>query len=201
MTDAVNGEISTPATDIETSDDVTKAPRFDIENEADEGDLTISPPSDETTVNPILTNAEGTGATTVAVISIEETEEEVTIVTTIKPASLAEDETVTDTIVEATTAVIEDESSTDNQESELDTTTVSSEHGDHEFLCKESIVGEEESDIPLECVLTNGDEERTVVIVIPRDSLGGQRDKIFNKNVKIVVKDFMVMERSPRTLS
>merc|ERR1712106_407053 len=115
-----NGEISTPATDIETSDDVTKAPRFDVENEADEGDLTISPPSDETTVNPILTNAEGTGATTVAVISIEETEEEVTIVTTVKPA---EDETVTDTFIEATTAVIEEESSTDNQESELDTTT------------------------------------------------------------------------------
>jgi len=198
MTDAVNGEISTPATDSETSADVTKAPRFDIENEADEGDVTIAPQSDKTTLNPILTNSEGTEATTVKVISIEETDEEVTIVTTVKPA---EDKTVTDTIIEATTAVIEVESSTDNQESELDTTTVSSEHGDHEFLCKESIVGDEESDIPLECVLTNGDEERTVVIVIPRDSLGGDRDKLFNKNVKIVVKDFMVMERSPRTLS
>merc|ERR1712106_1242995 len=175
------GDISRPATDRETIDDVTKAPRFDIENEADGGVATIASQSDETTVNPILTNAEGTGATTVAVISIEETDVEVTIVTTVKPASLAEDETVTDTIIEATTAVIEVESSTDNQESELDTTTVSSEHGDHEFLCKESIVSDEDSDIPLECVLTNGDEERTVVIVNPRDSLGGQRDKLFNK--------------------
>ena len=39
----------------------------------------------------------------------------------------------------------------------------------------------------MECVLTNGEEERTVVKVIPRDSLGGGRDILFDKNVKIVV--------------
>eukprot|EP00091_Calanus_sinicus_P004199 TRINITY_DN14425_c0_g1_i1.p1 TRINITY_DN14425_c0_g1~~TRINITY_DN14425_c0_g1_i1.p1 ORF type:complete len:125 (-),score=51.85 TRINITY_DN14425_c0_g1_i1:107-481(-) len=102
---------------------------------------------------------------------------------------------------ETTESMVEGENSTDQEASEMDTSTPSSEYGDHEFLCKEAAVGDEESDVPMECVLTNGEEERTVVIVIPRDSLGGGRDKLFDKNVKIVVKDFMLMERSPRTLS
>merc|ERR1712098_657568 len=88
-------------------------------------------------------------------------------------------------------------------EEEEDTTTPRSEYEnpDQEFLCKESFKSDENSDIPLECTLTNGEDERTVLIVIPGDSLGGDRNKLFNKNVKIVVKDFMVMERGPRTLS
>merc|ERR1712142_861260 len=90
-----------------------------------------------------------------------------------------------------------------SEEEKEDTTTPRSEYEnpDQEFLCKESFKSDENSDIPLEGILTNGEDERTVLIVIPGESLGGDRNKLFNKNVKIVVKDFMVMERGPRTLS
>ena len=70
-----------------------------------------------------------------------------------------------------------------------------------EFLCKDSKPGVEDSDIPLKCVLSNGENERTVVIVLSKESLGVTRDKLFDKNVKLIVKDFMLMERSPRNLS
>merc|ERR1711874_392116 len=220
----------------------TKAPRFDIENEQNEEDVSITPEADEiTTMNPKQIDAEDTETTTVAVISIEETDDVITIVTTAKPMVKAEEEQDTtnkDKIIEQTTASLIDvespmekddasdittttQSDTDDiidqttlsaievespmvketSDSDVTTTTQSSEYGDHEFLCKESAITDADSDVPLECVLTNGEDERTVVIVIPRDSLGGNRDKLFNKNVKIVVKDFMVMERNPRSLS
>merc|ERR1719376_1272753 len=67
----------------------TKAPRFDTENELKEDDSTNAPDVEETTnaaefttLNPIVDDAE---TTTVAIISIEETDDEVTIVTTAKP--------------------------------------------------------------------------------------------------------------------
>merc|ERR1711874_553093 len=197
----------------------TKAPRFDIENEQNEEDVSITPEADGiTTMNPKQIDAEDTETTTVAVISIEETDDVITIVTTAKPMVKAEEEQDTtnkDKIIDQTTvSAIEVESpmvketsdtdittTTQRDKEDEDTTTQSSEYGDHEFLCKESAITDADSDVPLECVLTNGEDERTVVIVIPRDSLGGNRDKLFNKNVKIVVKDFMVMERNPRSLS
>ena len=47
----------------------------------------------------------------------------------------------------------------------------------------------------------DGDEEKTVMLIIPRDSLGDiSLDRLFDKNVKIIVKDFMIMDRSPRRL-
>jgi len=209
----------------------TKAPRFDIENELNEGDTTPTPEVDNmtitaelTTLNPLVDDTE---STTVAIISIEETDEDVTIVTTAKPYIPADDEDTENTNEQETTTsenIIEDatepqlevettmdeETSNDaittrvpSEEEKEDTTTPRSEYEnpDQEFLCKESFKSDENSDIPLECILTNGEDERTVLIVIPGDSLGGDRNKLFNKNVKIVVKDFMVMERGPRTLS
>merc|ERR1712106_852651 len=210
-------EINAPAqgvTEMPQSEDTTtdlghdstgKAPRFDIENEDQQGAGTTTESSETTeteeftTLNSIHDEA-GVKPTTVTVVSVKETNEEVMFVTTVKPTAVTDDdrESNDEEDIDMTS-----ENSDNEQVTEVDTTTESSEYGDHdhEFLCKESIVSDDESDIPLECVLTNGDEERTVVIVIPRDSLGGERDKLFNKNVKIVVKDFMVMERSPRTLS
>merc|ERR1712055_722373 len=61
----------------------------------------------------------------------------------------------------------------------LDTTTITSEIGDHEFLCKETGDGNTNVDVPLKCVLTNGDEELTVRIVIPGDTLNGDKKKLF----------------------
>merc|ERR1711970_994612 len=110
--------------------------------------------------------------------------------------------TADDIIEQSTESLIEEENPTESETSDTDisttthsvqeeetTTTPSDEYSDHE------------SDVPLECVLTNGEDKRTVFLVIPGDSLGEDRNKLFNKNVKIVVKDFMIMERGPRTLS
>jgi len=209
----------------------TKAPRFDIENEMKDGDTTNAPQVGETTNAEKFTTSipivDGTETTTVAIISIEETDDEVTIVTTAKPYIQEDDEgnentveqetTTADAIIEqATESLIEGEipkdpetsdtdmSTTTQREQEEETTTTPSDEysdHDHEFLCKESVISDNDSDVPLDCVLTNGEDERTVVLVIPADSLGGDRNKLFNKNVKIVVKDFMIMERGPRTLS
>merc|ERR1712025_881442 len=204
----------------------TKAPRFDTENELNEGDTTPTPEVDNmtitaelTTLNPLVDDTE---STTVAIISIEETDEDVTIVTTAKPNVTADDDedtentneqetTTSENIIEDATepqleveTTMDEETSNDaitttvqSEEEKEDTTTPRSEYEnpDQEFLCKESFKSDENSDIPLECTLTNGEDERTVLIVIPGDSLGGDRNKLFNKNVKIVVKDFMVMER------
>merc|ERR1719471_1811977 len=60
---------------------------------------------------------------------------------------------------------------------------------------------ENNEDVPMECTHMDGDEEKTVLLIIPRDSLGDiTLDRLFDKNVKIIVKDFMIMDRSPRRL-
>jgi len=224
-------EKTTKGSPSPADDAPTKAPRFDTENELKEDDTTNAPDVDETTnaaefttLNPIVDDAE---TTTVAIISIEETDDEVTIVTTAKPYiqedvegnenTVEQEITTADDIIEQSTeSLIEEENPTESETSDTDisttthsvqeeetTTTPSDEYSDHdhEFLCKESSVSDDKSDVPLECVLTNGEDKRTVFLVIPGDSLGGDRNKLFNKNVKIVVKDFMIMERGPRTLS
>merc|ERR1719312_577702 len=222
-------EKSTTGSPSPDDDAPTKAPRFDIENEMKDGDTTNAPQVSETTNAEKFTTSmpivDGTEPTTVAIISIEETDDEVTIVTTAKPYIQEDDEgnentveqetTTADAIIEqATESLIEGEIPKDPETSDTDmstttqreqeeetTTTPSDEYSDHEFLCKESVISDNDSDVPLDCVLTNSEDERTVVLVIPADSLGGDRNKLFNKNVKIVVKDFMIMERGPRTLS
>jgi len=222
-------EKTTTGSPSPADDAPTKAPRFDTENELKKDDATNTPDVDETTIVAEFTTlnaiVDDTETTTVAIISIEETDDEVTIVTTAKPYIQEDDEgnentveqeitTADDIIEQATESLIEGENTTELVTSDTDTstttqsvqeeettTTPSDEYSDHEFLCKESSISDDNSDVPLECVLTNGEDKRTVVLVIPGDSLGGDRNKLFNKNVKIVVKDFMIMERGPRTLS
>merc|ERR1719412_3075592 len=156
-------------------DTPTKAPRFDTENELKEDDTTNAPDVDEatnaagfTTLNPIVDDAE---TTTVAIISIEETDDEVTIVTTAKPyiqedvegnENTVEQEvrTADDIIEQSTESLIEEENPTESETSDTDisttthsvqeeetTTTPSDEYSDydHEFLCKESSVSDDKS--------------------------------------------------------
>merc|ERR1712227_1156249 len=73
---------------------------------------------------------------------------------------------------------------------------------DQQFLCSQTeAVIENNEDVPMECTHMDGDEEKTVLLIIPRDSLGDiTLNRLFDKNVKIIVKDFMIMDRSPRRL-
>eukprot|EP00092_Neocalanus_flemingeri_P035239 GFUD01038343.1.p1 GENE.GFUD01038343.1~~GFUD01038343.1.p1 ORF type:complete len:1287 (+),score=506.35 GFUD01038343.1:270-4130(+) len=207
---------------VDTVDDISteKTPGFDAVNEGQmdvsNGVTKIPADTDEeifSTINPNLNES-----TTVTVISIEESDGEITIVTTARPTIATDlgtedvditgeknDEATTEkSKEEETTHIYEIDIATDSEiavDVKTDITTTSPEVGDHEFRCKESAGADNENtDVPLECVLTNGEEEKTVFILIPREALGGDRDKLFDKNVKIVVKNFMIMERSPRAL-
>eukprot|EP00092_Neocalanus_flemingeri_P069905 GFUD01085746.1.p1 GENE.GFUD01085746.1~~GFUD01085746.1.p1 ORF type:complete len:453 (-),score=190.54 GFUD01085746.1:22-1209(-) len=206
---------------VDTVDDISteKTPGFDAVNEGQmdvsNGVTKIPADTDEeifSTINPNLNES-----TTVTVISIEESDGEITIVTTARPIATdlgtedvditgeKNDEATTEkSKEEETTHIYEIDIATDSEitvDVKTDITTTSPEVGDHEFRCKESAGADNENtDAPLECVLTNGEEEKTVFILIPREALGGDRDKLFDKNVKIVVKNFMIMERSPRAL-
>merc|ERR1719323_2525102 len=72
---------------------------------------------------------------------------------------------------------------------------------DQEFICTGAASSESETtgDVPMMC--KHVDEEKTVMLIITKESLGDVTlDRLFDKNVKIVVKDFMIMDRSPRKL-
>ena len=71
---------------------------------------------------------------------------------------------------------------------------------DENFLCKLLQTGDDSVDLSLNCEHLSGDQEKSVMLLIPRDIIGDRKDRLFNKNVKIVVKDFMLMDRSPRRL-
>ena len=78
-----------------------------------------------------------------------------------------------------------------------DDTTVQT-PADQEFICT-PIESESNGDVPMNCAHVDG--EKTVMLIIPGESLGDvSLDRLFAKNVKIVVKDFMIMDRSPRIL-
>merc|ERR1719317_1459546 len=78
-------EKTTTGSPSPADDSPTKAPRFDIENEMKDDDKTNAPQVGETTNAEKITTSipivDGTESTTVAIISIEETDDEVTIVT------------------------------------------------------------------------------------------------------------------------
>merc|ERR1711971_1514284 len=74
--------------------------------------------------------------------------------------------------------------------------------GMHEFDCSEFTDAElafaDPNQIPLECRLRpkDGGEPKTVYILIPKEGLDLTR--LFDKNVKVVVKDLMIMDISPK---
>merc|ERR1712110_1021329 len=145
--------------------------------------------------------------TTMRVISVEDEGDSVTVVT-MRPST-----EVTDMDMEgsgnsdATTTmqpIMEDDqesSATDDAESttqaEATTETV-----DQSFLCTATDDSVDASgDLPMSCKHMDGDEDKTVMLLIPKEVLGDiSLTRLFDKNVKIVVKDFMIMDRSPRRL-
>merc|ERR1711915_304231 len=80
-------------------------------------------------------------------------------------------------------------------------TTVQPVGEDQEFLCHPAAGPDQKGDMPMSCVHLSGDEERSIMLLIPREVIGDiSLNRLFDKNVKIVVRDFMVMDRSPRRL-
>jgi len=71
----------------------------------------------------------------------------------------------------------------------------------HEFDCKEisSVqLDSSEEQIPLECVIRGRDKEKTIYFVIDEEQINGDISRLFDDNVKVVIKDLMVMDISPK---
>lgn len=83
-------------------------------------------------------------------------------------------------------------------ENEVETAEDESEDGMHEFDCTEmsEATFSSPNQIPLECRLRSIGETKTVFILINKEGLDTSR--LFDKNVKVVVKDLMVMDISPK---
>merc|ERR1711915_303224 len=125
--------------------------------------------------------------TTVTILEIEENYEETVITTTAQP--ILKKDISTELPITLNEVDIDETPSRDEAD----------ESGVHEFDCKEtesSRVNAAESQLPLECVLRNGEEPRTVYIVINRE--GVDTNRLFDKNVKVVVNDLMIMDISPK---
>merc|ERR1712062_328313 len=112
--------------------------------------------------------------TTVEVVAISESEDDMTVVTTIRPRL--------------------------DEEVFPDSTTVQPEQDDQMFLCQPVQTGDQSGDLPMNCEHISGDQEKSVMLLLPREVIGDRINRLFDKNVKIVVRDFMLMDRSPRRL-
>jgi len=122
----------------------------------------------------------------------------VTLLTTVRPRTQDEDETEQSEDVEDDTIDAAEE-----EKPELEGTTLAPEDaGMHEFDCSEFTDAElafaDPNQIPLQCRLRpkEGGEPKTVYILIPKQGLDLTR--LFDKNVKVVVKDLMIMDISPK---
>merc|ERR1711981_1177190 len=112
--------------------------------------------------------------TTVEVVAISESDDDMTVVTTIRPRL--------------------------DEDAFTDSTTVQPVQDDQTFLCQPVQIGDDSGDLPMNCEHSSGDQEKSIMLLIPRDVIGDRINRIFDKNVKIVVRDFMLMDRSPRRL-
>merc|ERR1719277_2337954 len=122
----------------------------------------------------------------------------VTLLTTVRPRAQEEDQTEQPEDVEDDTIDAGGE-----EKPELEGTTLAPEDaGMHEFDCSEFTDAElafaDPNQIPLQCRLRpkEGGEPKTVYILIPKQGLDLTR--LFDKNVKVVVKDLMIMDISPK---
>merc|ERR1712183_429110 len=99
--------------------------------------------------------------TTVEVVAISESDDDMTVVTTLRPRL--------------------------DEEAFADSTTVQPVQDDQMFLCQPGQTGDDSGDIPMNCEHISGDQEKSVMLLIPRDVIGDRINRLFDKNVKIVV--------------
>merc|ERR1712079_85728 len=148
---------------------------------------------------------EGSGssdaATTMQSVMEDDTDQDsVTVPTSDSQETTAISTSDQDTTTTSSSADDQESSVTDvisNSETEATTEAV-----DQSFLCTATDGSVDASgDLPMSCKHMDGDEEKTIMLLIPKDVLGDvSLTRLFDKNVKIVVKDFMIMDRSPRRL-
>merc|ERR1712079_929160 len=189
---------------------MTKGPRMDTSSETEAETTTatiieVPATTSEASIDSDSLVTEGvpeetTTALPVTVIGVQEDGDTVTIVT-MKPTT--EDDMSGDVEGSTTTmqSIIDDETATTTVAADT-TTTAPAAAADQEILCTQTQNDTDTSgDLPMNCTQMEGEEKKTVMLLIPKEVLGDiSLTRLFDKNVKIVVKDFMVMDRSPRRL-
>lgn len=193
---------SFPETEIDYIDETTKKPDQSTSTEGNmtsEEVMSDDDNSNETTTSSSQENITGQNEDAETVIQNDEVE------STVKSTESSRDDMMThvtvlsidkmeeSTIVMTTVRPLEDEVS-----EEATTITPAVEVGGvHEFDCVE--IDQEElatnsDEIPMQCTQIYGEDKRKLYIVINKAQVDAE--KLFAKNVKVVIKDFMVMERS-----
>merc|ERR1719220_1623597 len=219
-----DGDMTTPKAESETTvpsvsqessteipeSEVTAVP-IDADEDAEMTTLSQSPPS----LGPTSEDTESSGKPELEVTSSPVDEDTpsvpeesvittimpdavVTLLTTVRPRAQEEDQTEQAEDVEDDTIHAAEE----EKPEEEGTTLAPEDAGMHEFDCSEFTDAElafaDPNQIPLQCRLRpkEGGEPKTVYILIPKQGLDLTR--LFDKNVKVVVKDLMIMDISPK---
>merc|ERR1712223_309265 len=222
-----DGDVTTPKEDSDTTvpsvsqeegsteipeTEVTAVP-IDADEDAEMTTLSQSPPS----LGPTSEDTESSGEPELEVTSSPVDEDTpsvpeegvtttimpdavVTLLTTVRPRGQDEDQTE-----QPEDEDVEDDTidAAEEEKPEGEGTTLAPEDGGmHEFDCSEFTDAElafaDPNQIPLQCRLRpkEGGEPKTVYILIPKQGLDLTR--LFDKNVKVVVKDLMIMDISPK---
>merc|ERR1712223_84468 len=219
-----DGDVTTPKTESETTvpsvseegsteipeTEVTAVP-IDVDEDAEMTTFSQSPPS----LGPTSEDTESSGEPELEVTSSPVDEDTpsvpeesiittimpdavVTLLTTVRPRTQDEDQTEQPEDVEDDTIDAAEEEKPEDE----GTTLAPEDAGMHEFDCSEFTDAElafaDPNQIPLQCRLRpkEGGEPKTVYILIPKQGLDLTR--LFDKNVKVVVKDLMIMDISPK---
>merc|ERR1712113_1365130 len=215
-----DGDVTTPKVESETTvpsvgqessteipeSEVTAVP-MDADEDAEMTTLSQSPPS----LGPTSEDTESSGEPELEVTSSPVDEDTpsvpeegvtttimpdavVTLLTTVRPRGQDEDQTEQPEDVENDTIDAAEEEKPEGE----GTTLAPEDAGMHEFDCSEFTDAElafaDPNQIPLQCRLRSkeGGEPKTVYILIPKQGLDLTR--LFDKNVKVVVKDLMIMD-------
>merc|ERR1719220_983515 len=219
-----DGDMTTPKAESETTvpsvsqegsteipeSEVTAVP-IDADEDAEMTTLSQSPPS----LGPTSEDTESSGEPELEVTSSPVDEDTpsvpeegvtttimpdavVTLLTTVRPRGQDEDQTEQPEDVENDTIDAAEEETPEGE----GTTLAPEDAGMHEFDCSEFTDAElafaNPNQIPLQCRLRpkEGGEPKTVYILIPKQGLDPTR--LFDRNVKVVVKDLMIMDISPK---
>merc|ERR1712029_278191 len=202
---------TTPASeDMETvtSIPLTTMRVISVENEGDSVTVVTMRPTTDVTDSDIETSDSSDATTTMQPIMEDDPDQDISNDSQETTTASSKDQdtvsTSTSSTSQETTTSLEDDqepSATDDAESttQAEATT---EVNDQNFLCTATDESVDASgDLPMSCKHMDGDEEKTIMLLIPKEILGDiSLTRLFDKNVKIVVKDFMIMDRSPRRL-
>merc|ERR1739838_21761 len=197
---------TTPAsedTETVTSIPLTTMRVISVEDEGDSVTVVTMRPSTDVTDMDMETSENSDATTTMQPIMEDDPDQGISEETTTASSKIQDtvSTTTSSTSQETTTSLEDDQEPSEADDAESTTQAeATTEVDDQSFLCTATDESVDASgDLPMSCKHMDGNEEKTIMLLIPKEILGDiSLTRLFDKNVKIVVKDFMIMDRSPR---